>query len=165
MFYFLPNKHQKKIWKQPEHHETQLFHQSKAIFFIWGADLSADWGCTINGNLIKITIWPKTIFKSQESTKFVRGETCVSKYHYLNIVELQSRAGLHITFFRLKKTSVFNTYSCKNIKTTILTYFNKNENEVVKMIIPSIITNHFEIALSVENLLFFQNCAALVLNS
>lgn len=54
---------------------------------------------------------------------------------------LQTCPGLHIIFYRLKKTHLFGTDPCKNHIVNIKICFSVNMNNYVKMIIPSNIAN------------------------
>ena len=74
---------------------------------------------------------------------------------------------LHITLYRLKKTSLFGTDSHKHHIIIILMFFNENENNDVKSIIPSNIANHIAIAISFKLIAmryFLQNRSALIIS-
>ncbi len=74
------------------------------------------------------------------------------------MVELQSRPVRQIKFYRLKKTSLFGADSCKFTSLPFYYVFSENDNNDVKTIIPSDITNC--VASTVSDIL--QNHAALL---
>ncbi len=64
-----------------------------------------------------------------------------------NIAVLWSCLGPHITFYRLKKTSLFEKDPCSNHTLSILiSFFNENDNKDLKILISSYIA----IAISVQ---------------
>ncbi len=68
-----------------------------------------------------------------------------------NIVVLQSCPGSHITFYRLKKISLFGSDPCNNHTRIILIFFfNENKNEDLKIVISSCIAIHIAIAILVQ---------------
>ncbi len=78
------------------------------------------------------------------------GEKCLKIPFNSNIAGLQSRRGLHITFYGLKEASLFGTYLCKNQTIIILMFINEKKKNDVKMIVPSSIANHVVIAISLQ---------------
>ncbi len=80
-------------------------------------------------------------FQTAKGAIFVKRKMCVKIP--LNIVVLQRCPGLHVIFFRLMyQISLFGTNPRKNHTLIILMFFNENENDV-KMIIPSNIAKSY----------------------
>ncbi len=86
-------------------------------------------------------------FQIASRRNHVKGDVC-QKCH-LNSNAVQSCLGPHISFYRLKKTSVFAQDPCNNHTIIILiSFFNENECKDLKIIISSYIA--IEIAIVVQ---------------
>ncbi len=88
----------------------------------------------------------------QAGAIFVTGKKCVKISFNLNIAVLQSFPGLHVIFYRLKKTSLFSLVQipAKICHYRVEMFVSEKENTDVKIIIPSSIANHIAIAVLLQ---------------
>ncbi len=75
---------------------------------------------------------------------------CVKILLNSNVAVLQSCPGLHIIYYRLKKTSLFGTDACKNHIIIILIHLLVEKSGDLKVIILSSIANHITITISLQ---------------
>ncbi len=81
---------------------------------------------------------------------------CVSKMSFnSNIAVLQSCLGPHISFYRLKKTSVFGQDLCNNHYNHFNIFLNENEFKDLKIIISSYIAIPIAISVQIITIRYF----------
>ncbi len=67
-----------------------------------------------------------------------RRNVCVKIQFNSNFVVLQSCSGLHIIFYKLKRTYLFFTDHCKKLYHNLINmFFSENENNYVRIVILS----------------------------